>query len=120
VIAAIANQRCRRLVSMCCCAAIEEKMKPKEPTGDQCNQNSLVSETDHNVCYAIWYPQMGGYVGKAVAVMGKEPDPCIDVFVWHDGEFPFGEGEPREIHHCDPTQFIRFGEKLRDLQQKSA
>ncbi len=95
-------------------------MNPQEPTSDQCNQNVLVGETDHNVAYAIWYPSMGGYVGKAVAVIAKGPESCVDVFVWHNGEFPFGEGEPRKIHHCDPKQFIGFGETLRVLQQKSA
>lgn len=93
---------------------------PNEPTSDECSSNAVVFETDRQIAYAIWYPQMGGYVGKAVAVMEKDPDSCIDVFVWHDGEFPFSEGNPVEIHHCDPTQFVMFGETLRDLQQKSA
>jgi len=94
---------------------------PQEPTGDQCNNNSLVGETEHSVSYAVWYPQMGGYAGKAVVVMGRNRnrDSCFDVFVWHDGEFPFGDGEPTVIHHCSPMQFIRFGETLLDLQQKS-
>lgn len=95
-----------------------------EPTSEQCTTNAKVFEDGSRVGYAIWYPQMGGYVGRAIAVLDKEWmqrddgaafGGCIDVLIWHDGEFPFGEGEPREIHHCDPEQFIRFGEKLKEL-----
>lgn len=94
-------------------------MKLEQPTWQQCNENQRVFENENNVGYAIWYPQMGGYVGKAVVVMGREPDSCVDVFVWHDGEFPFGDGDPVEIHHCDPNQFIEFGTTLLRLQQPS-
>lgn len=101
----------------------------REPTGDECESNAVVWECDTRVAYAIWYPQMGGYVGKAIAVCDKgwrEEDSavcfagCVEVFVWHDGEFPFaGEGEegrkPIELHHCDPWQFARFGETLGKL-----
>src|SRR3990172_2007725 len=91
----------------------------KEPTSDQCSAQAKVYEDDHQVGYAIWYPQMGGYVGKAVALvrpyMGGAG--CIDVLVWHDGMFPFGDEDrpPVSLHHCDPAQFIEFGETLSKL-----
>jgi len=98
--------------------------EPRMPTSTECSEHSAVYETENAIGYAIWYPQMGGYVGKAVAVMdkgwqsfpnGSQQGGCIDVYVWHDGEFPFEEGSPRVIHHCDPRQFIEFGQKLAEL-----
>lgn len=97
------------------------------PTSEQCSQNAKVWEDEGHIGYAIWYPQMGGYVGKAIAVVDKQwtenersrTGGCIDVYVWHDGEFPFGgEGErtrPVELHHCDPEQFVEFGQTLTKL-----
>jgi len=58
---------------------------------------------------------MGGYCGKAVAVLYKDIG-CFDVYVWHDGEFPFGDESPTRLHHCDPGQFVRFGEEIIKLQ----
>lgn len=98
---------------------------PKEPTGEQCSANCEVFRRAGKVGYAIWYPQMGGYVGKAVAVVDEKWSisgdvyygGCVDVYVWHDGEFPFSETDesPRLIHHCDPEQFINFGRRLTEL-----
>jgi len=103
----------------------ENKLTIQEPTSEQCDSNDKVLESDDKIGYAIWYPQMGGYSGKAVAVMDKRWEEshdaqsrfggCIDIFVWHDGMFPFGDGNPRHIHICDPEQFIDFGEKLNKL-----
>lgn len=99
----------------------------KQPTGEDCCANAKVLETQTVVGYACWYPQMGGYCGKAVAVFDKHwteyksgavEGGCIDVYVWHDGEFPFGEGEPVELHHCNPQQFIDFGEFLKTINDK--
>lgn len=98
----------------------------KEPTPEQCSNHDRVYDIGHKVGYAIWYPQMGGYVGKAVAVLdhewiehsnGSRVGGCIDVYVWHDGDFPFGDERsgPITIHHCDPDQFVAFGEKLSEL-----
>ena len=96
----------------------------KEPTGDQCTKKEKVFEDEDRVGYAVWYPQMGGYVGKTVALFDKHwkessggvrHGGCIDVFVWHDGDWPFGGENPREIHHCEPEQFIEFGEAPRDI-----
>ena len=101
---------------------------PREPTPEECDYNGVVCQDGEQIGYATWYPQMGGYCGKAVAVCckswtetshGSRTGGCIDVYVWHDGEFPFSEGDdgrsPAVIHHCDPQQFIEFGEKLKRL-----
>lgn len=98
-----------------------------EPTGEQCEQIAKVFDGERNVAYALWYPQMGGYVAKAVAIFDKqwtEADSgatnggCVDVLVWHDGDWPFHDGEPpRELHHCSPEQFITFGETLSLLNE---
>lgn len=94
-----------------------------KPTTDNCNNKAIVYEDKDRIGYACWYPQMGGYVGMAIAVFDKEHSEgiggCIDVYVWHDGEFPFSEGNPRELHHCDPTQFIEFGNFLNDINSKN-
>lgn len=96
---------------------------PNEPTSDECNKHARVFETAAQFGHAIWYPQMGGYCGKGVAVFDKEwkvgKGGCIDVYVWHDGAFPFSEedGLPHVIHHCDPNQFIEFGETLAKLNR---
>lgn len=98
----------------------------RRPTGDECDKNSVIFETENQIGYAIWYPQMGGYSGTAVAVMSKSGtvmgsisiDTCVDVYVWHDGEFPFEGESPKELHHCDPMQFVHFGNKLASLQEK--
>lgn len=94
----------------------------REPTSEECESNAVVI-VDGMVGHAIWYPQMGGYVGHAIAVPEVGEDPCWDVYVWHDGEFPFS-GEytdlaisvrgPVLLHHCTPEGFIEFGERLRD------
>lgn len=97
-----------------------------EPTAEECSANKKVFEDDTTIGYAIWYPQMGGYAGKAVALMDKQWTECrsgwcFDVLVWHDGEFPFsGEDgdKPCRLHHCDPEQFISFGEKVAELNER--
>lgn len=105
-------------------------MEVQEPTAEQCSANEKVFEDECTVGYAIWYPQMGGYVGKAVALMdrdwieissGASIGGCVDVLVWHDGEFPFiGEDgrKPVRLHHCDPDQFISFGAKIAELNKR--
>lgn len=96
------------------------------PTAEQCSSNAVVIDREHSIGYAMWYPSMGGYAGRAVAIISKQwtedeagsrTGGCVDVYVWHDGEFPFSEGEPREIHHCCPESFVEFGETLMKLQE---
>jgi hypothetical protein len=94
--------------------------QPDEPTSEQCSKNATVYEDDNQIATAIWYPSMGGYVGRAVAVMQKNPDTCVEVFVWHNGDFPFDkyDDSPRILHHCDPNQFVKFGNKLLEVMEK--
>ncbi len=104
------------------------KLYSPEPTGDQCNDKALVFEDEYSFGYAMWYPQMGGYVGKAIIILDKKwtdgghyrVGGCFEAYVWHDGEFPFSEddGQPAHIHHCDPEQFIRFGQDVLTLNNK--
>jgi hypothetical protein len=94
-------------------------MNLQRPSAEQCCKNEKVHDDECHVGYAIWYPQMGGYVGCAIAVFPKDPedrDPCIDVYIWHDGEFPFdNDRQPAIIHHCSADQFISFGNTLKHL-----
>ena len=106
-------------------------MDIKQPTADQCTNHEKVGEDNQNIAYAMWYPQMGGYVAMSVAVIDKEwthngagssIGGCIEMYVWHDGSFPFNEDDsddrqPAHLHHCDAEQFIRFGQKLHELNQ---
>ena len=110
-----------------------ERHYPKEPTAEQCSKREQVEDFNSCKAFACWYPQMGGYVGKAVVVLEgglragaflsggdrEQEDGCFNAFVWHDGEFPFGgEGDrnPARIHHCMPSQFVEFGELVQCLQ----
>lgn len=90
---------------------------PPEPTAEQCSAHERFKFLGNQGIY-VWYPQMGGYVGKAAVIRMGDPGACVDVFVWHDGEFPFGDEDqkPREIHHCDAAQFVRFGKTVADFQ----
>ena len=96
----------------------------REPTAEQCDANALLREDENHLYYAMWYPQMGGYVGKAEVQIAKDgsEDGCFEVRVWHDGEFPFDEDTrpgvgPAHLHHCAPSQFIDFGQKVMELQE---
>ena len=82
---------------------------PREPTAAEC---SAMSEIEPGR-FAIWYPSMGGYVGRAVI----ERSDCFEVWVWHNGEFAFdGDGRrPTHLHHCDPEDFIDFGRNVMRL-----
>lgn len=95
-----------------------------EPTPTQVATNERVVLKDGQVAVAAWYPQMGGYCGRCWIVFypgdEKPGEHCFDVFVWHDGEFPFGDHAPVELHHCNPAQFIQFGELARDVQRIGA
>ena len=102
-------------------------MELKEPTPEQCSENAVVFEGEGQIGYAIWYPQMGGYHAKSVALCDKNwidrgtsrTGGCVDIWLWHDGEWPFHDGQPpMQIHLCDPDQFIEFGEKLTALNNQ--
>lgn len=86
------------------------------PTAEQCSAGAaIVIGARQGV--AMWWPAMGGYAGKAVVVADGD---CIEVLVWHDGNFPFdgqcqncqtGRG-PARVHICDPEQWTRLGHNL--------
>lgn len=93
----------------------------REPTTTECSTHAPVDLEPGMTGTACWYPKMGGYVARAVAVI--DDDLCIDVYVWHDGEFPFDglcqdcriPRQPVKVHHCDPGEFIKFGQFLETL-----
>jgi hypothetical protein len=92
-----------------------------QPTAEQCSTNAEIRVGDC-VGYACWWPQTGGYSGKALVMV--DSNDCLDVLVWHDGAFPFDghcqncrdPRSPVELHHCDGEQFVRFGQFLMGLQ----
>ena len=102
-----------------------------KPTSEQCENKERVFENAHKVGYALWYPKMADALARAVAVFDKDwveqengscIGGCVDVYVWHDGEFPFcGEGpesrEPVLLHFCQPDMFIEFGVALTALNE---
>ena len=88
-------------------------MPMDQPTTDQCTARARVGDG-----YACWYPQMGGYASRAVVV--PDGHGCADVYVWHDGDFPFDDGSPpTELHHCDGRQFVDFGNFLIQIEGRA-
>lgn len=95
--------------------------QPPIPTGEQCGKESELPAPEGFRRFAIWYPQMGGYVGRCVVQFDTRDDnTCFDAFVWHDGEFPFHDLNPAIVHHCDADQFVEFGEAVKRMQQAPA
>lgn len=90
---------------------------PPEPSHDDCTANTR-GEWQGLPTMAIWYPSMGGYVAHAVAVDTGEGD--LDVYVWHDGEFPFSDASPVRLHHCSAADFTRFGREIDTWLSKDA
>lgn len=90
-----------------------------EPTTDQCSAHEVVILPDGREAVAARYPQMGGYSGRCLIIPDVEDPGSVDVYVWHDGDFPFSGSDerwpdepvrsPSRLHHCDPGQFIGFG-----------
>lgn len=98
----------------------------RAPTNEEIAANARVEFGDHQFV-AAWYPQMGGYVGKCWIQLhscgdGQEThDDGFDVFVYHDGEFPFDETRsPARLHHCSAEQFIEFGQLVQKLNAEDA
>jgi hypothetical protein len=106
--------------------AYERVTEPPEPSAQECSEGFWLAAAGGRAC---WYPSIGGYAGKAVVVVSE--DGGVDVWVWHDGQFPFrslddgadNDGEPPRspvlLHHCDPADFIRFGQFLERLQEEA-
>jgi len=93
------------------------------PDAEECNERKKVFDRNDIVGVACWYPQMGGYMAKAVAFFNKlfkNENGCVDIVVWHDGDFPFTKGKsPRSLHHCSPDQFVEFGKFLKRRGDKT-
>ncbi|MEE8489957.1 MAG: hypothetical protein V3S43_06440 [Acidimicrobiia bacterium] len=84
----------------------------RAPTSDECTHNVEVDGM-----FGAWYPQVGGYGGKCW-IRFDSSETCFDVFLWHDGEFPLGDGDnPRELHHCMADQFVDFGKLVLKLKR---
>jgi len=89
---------------------------PPRPTIEQCSANTVI-EFEGRRLVAAHYPQMGGYGSQCL--IDATLNDCFDVWVWSDGEFPFGDDDDREpafLHHCDPEQFISFGQLVKSLK----
>jgi hypothetical protein len=81
----------------------------KQPTPEQCTNREAVTSPHGRPGFAAWYPQIGGYVAPCIVEVNSEG--CFEVWLWHDGEFPTEDDvQPMHFHHCDPEQFIRFGQ----------
>ena len=102
---------------------------PAEPSSSDCENNTRRVVSGGWIELCAWYPQMGGYCGKCVVRFHPEEldvneEPCFDVWVWHDGEFPFGEDEypgkvPARLHHCSAEQFRDFADVVERAMGKS-
>lgn len=96
---------------------------PRQPTSEECTTNATVLDAAGRVGRACWWPSTGGYVARAVAVVDLAKSHGVDVYVWHDGRFPFDghcqrcsdERSPVVLHHCQPGQFIALGQFLSNL-----
>ena len=86
------------------------------PTAEQCSAGAAI-EIGGRHGVAMWWPQMGGYAGKAAVFADGD---CAEMLVWHDGNFPFdgqcpncsADRGPARIHVCDPDQWIKLGRDL--------
>jgi hypothetical protein len=89
---------------------------PRKPTPAECTAGTTWELSETRRAMACWYPQMGGYGAICVVTFSptgvRKHNDCFDAYVWHDGEFPFGDGNPRELHHCLASQFIEFGKTV--------
>jgi hypothetical protein len=90
---------------------------PPKPTAEQVNAHASIT-FEGRTLHAACYPQMGGYGGYCW--IGKDGSGCFDVWIWHDGEFPFGghpgDRGPIELHHCAAEQFVEFGTWVMGLE----
>lgn len=103
----------------------------RQPTPDECMERAQWTDDEGFRHMAFWWPQMGGYVGTAVARMSPEtnedgyPEGCLTVWVWHRGDFPFTEGDrgfddqplsPAVLHICSAEDWARMWERLVDFE----
>ena len=95
-----------------------KKTPPPCPTSDECNKTAPF-EWPGGKGFAAWYPQMGGYAGRCVVDLSHRgttttwrdgervemPGRCFDVYVWMGDDV-----NPILLHHCNPRQFVEFGQ----------
>ena len=93
-----------------------------EPTAAQCDTHADMSVGGRRAVATWLYPKMGGYAAKCWVVPRDVSPGCFDVWIWHNGQFPFTGNDmairplahddrpPVVLHHCDPEQFVAFGE----------
>jgi hypothetical protein len=86
-------------------------MKPTEPTSEQCSNRAEVPGPLGRRAFACWFPQLGGYAGKAIVEL--EGAGHFDVYLWHDFEFP--ADTPTVFHCCSARQFVEFGTWVEDM-----
>ena len=104
------------------------------PTKEQMKEKFSGTLDEGDYYAARWYPQMGGYGAYCWVVSGgwgytsDGDSPCFDVYVFHDGEFPFDPDPDADapmrrtaihLHHCCTKQFIRFGNEVESFLQDS-
>ncbi len=89
-----------------------------QPTPAQCSTDATLSKDGPVLRFATWHPQWGGYVGQAIVEV-HGPGGCFEVFVWHDGEFPYDDKPPLQFHYCNPIQLIRLALKVIEKQIES-
>ncbi len=81
------------------------------PTTAQIDAHEIVLLPSGDRALACRYPSMGGYTSKCWVVFGANS--CFEAYVWHDGEFAFGdEHKPTVLHHCNARQFVSFGQLI--------
>ena len=97
------------------------------PTNEQIRRLEIVN-LEGQRWMATWYPQIGGYTGKCWVSLDTDQlskdendkdDRCFTCLIWHDGSFPFAEEghSPVRLHHCSPSQFVRFGTEVKAAQR---
>ena len=98
-------------------------MKPSRmPTSEECSANAVFERVECGAWHALFSPQFGGYCGPAAVYIGdgSNEESCFELVVWHDGEFPLGDGNPGEpiaVHCCSAEQFVRFGKRVLAMQR---
>lgn len=90
-----------------------------EPTSEQCADHTILADTESEISFAAWHPQLGGYSSHAVVTFSKHSDngpSCFTVDNYHDGEFP--RATAQSLHYCAAEQLIRFGITILEMQVK--
>lgn len=84
---------------------------PNEPSSGDATLGNHIDLPDGRRARACWFPSMGGYAGRALIVAPqRDGDCCTEVWVWHDGAFPFSS-EPSD-HSRWPGEEMRSPVRL--------